>query len=225
MMSSPAAVAARLRPCAVLRGLAALAAGCSSSSPVTNFDLTRAAAGAGRKFGASDRSSWPSRGPCSRSKPTGSSSRTPTGAVSYLGGGQWADRLPRLIQSRLIQTFENSHGFRAVSRPGRCASRPDFQLTTEIRAFQIDAATGAGGGRDLRQARQRPHRPHRDDADLHRRACRSARSMPPTPRRRSTGRCRSCSSRSSALSPPGAWPKPRRPEAGAARLRWLGLQP
>ena len=63
------------------------------------------------------------------------------GSVSFLGGGQWADRLPRLIQSRLIQTFENASRLKAVSRPGERVSA-DYVLTTEIRAFQIEAATG-----------------------------------------------------------------------------------
>ncbi|HYI89020.1 MAG TPA: ABC-type transport auxiliary lipoprotein family protein, partial [Beijerinckiaceae bacterium] len=44
--------------------------------------------------------------------------KEPSGAVSAVAGGQWADRLPRLVQSRLIQTFENSSGLRAVTRPG-----------------------------------------------------------------------------------------------------------
>ena len=40
----------------------------------------------------------------------------PGGAVSYLGGGQWADRLPRLIQTRLIQSLENANRLKSVSR-------------------------------------------------------------------------------------------------------------
>jgi cholesterol transport system auxiliary component len=64
-----------------------------------------------------------------------------TGAVSFIGGGQWADRLPRLVQSRLIQTFENSSNLKAVSRPGdRVAA--DYQLNSDVRAFQIEEATG-----------------------------------------------------------------------------------
>lgn len=63
------------------------------------------------------------------------------GAISFLGNGQWADRLPRLIQARLIQTFENASRLKAVSRPGdRIVA--DYQLNTDIRAFQIDAAHG-----------------------------------------------------------------------------------
>ncbi|HEY8564282.1 MAG TPA: ABC-type transport auxiliary lipoprotein family protein [Beijerinckiaceae bacterium] len=67
--------------------------------------------------------------------------KDPSGAVSFLGGGQWADRLPRLVQARLVQTFENASRLKAVSRPGERITA-DFQLNTEIRAFNIDSATG-----------------------------------------------------------------------------------
>jgi cholesterol transport system auxiliary component len=63
-----------------------------------------------------------------------------SGSVSFLGGAQWADRLPRLVQARLIQTFENSSRIRAVSRPGDRITA-DYQLNTELRAFQISSAT------------------------------------------------------------------------------------
>ncbi len=64
-----------------------------------------------------------------------------TGAVSFVGGAQWADQLPRLIQARLIQTFENARSLAAVGRPGdRVAS--DYQLNTDIRAFEIRPGTG-----------------------------------------------------------------------------------
>lgn len=61
-------------------------------------------------------------------------------AVSFLGGGQWADRLPRLVQARIVQTFENASRLKAVSRSGERITA-DYLLTTEIRAFQVDATT------------------------------------------------------------------------------------
>lgn len=67
--------------------------------------------------------------------------RDAAGAVSYLPGAQWADRLPRLFQARLLQTFENATRIRAVARPGEGVTG-DYQLNTELRAFQLDAATG-----------------------------------------------------------------------------------
>jgi cholesterol transport system auxiliary component len=63
------------------------------------------------------------------------------GSLSFLGGGQWADRLPRLIQSRIIQSLENSGRLRSVSRPGDKVVA-DYQLISEIRAFDVQAATG-----------------------------------------------------------------------------------
>jgi cholesterol transport system auxiliary component len=60
--------------------------------------------------------------------------------LSYLPDGQWADRLPRLVQTRMIQTFENSNRFRSVGRPGDDFA-PDLRLVSEIRAFEADEAT------------------------------------------------------------------------------------
>lgn len=67
--------------------------------------------------------------------------REPGGSLSFLGGGQWADRLPRLIQTRLIQSLENSGRLRSVSRPGD-KILSDYQLISEIRAFDIAAGSG-----------------------------------------------------------------------------------
>jgi cholesterol transport system auxiliary component len=63
------------------------------------------------------------------------------GSLSYLGGAQWADQLPALVQSRMIATFENTSRIGAVSRPGDRVS-PDFQINTEIRRFEIDTIAG-----------------------------------------------------------------------------------
>lgn len=63
------------------------------------------------------------------------------GALSFVGSVQWADRVPRLVQTRLIQTFENGSRIAAVSRPGE-RMVPDVQLNTDIRSFNIDAASG-----------------------------------------------------------------------------------
>lgn len=54
--------------------------------------------------------------------------------IAYFSGAQWADRLPRLVQSRLVQTLERSGRFRAVGRPGQGLAI-DRQLVVEIRAF------------------------------------------------------------------------------------------
>ena len=63
------------------------------------------------------------------------------GQVSVLKGAQWADRLPRLIQTRLIQSFENVGLTAGIGRPGERIS-PDRQINVDIRAFEIDADRG-----------------------------------------------------------------------------------
>src|SRR5919107_3004061 len=59
-----------------------------------------------------------------------------SGSVSFIGGAQWADNLPRLIQTRLINTFENASQLRGVARPSSGASA-DVQLISELRRFEI----------------------------------------------------------------------------------------
>ena len=67
--------------------------------------------------------------------------REPGGSLSFLGGGQWADRLPRLIQTRLIQSLENAGRLRSVTRPSDKVSA-DYALVSEIREFDIAAGSG-----------------------------------------------------------------------------------
>ena len=61
--------------------------------------------------------------------------------IAYLAGAQWADRLPKLVQARLIQTFENTRLLAHVGRPGdRLAA--DRTLDSELRNFEIDVEAG-----------------------------------------------------------------------------------
>ena len=57
--------------------------------------------------------------------------------VSYYKGVAWSDRLPRLVQARIIETFQNSGAVKAVS-----ASTGQYALLTDLRAFQIDVTSG-----------------------------------------------------------------------------------
>jgi len=63
--------------------------------------------------------------------------RTGPQSVAYLSGAQWADKLPPLIQSRLIASFENAHLVRAAGKPGMLA---DATLHTNLRRFDFDPA-------------------------------------------------------------------------------------
>lgn len=67
--------------------------------------------------------------------------RTGPGAIAYLTGAQWAEELPNLLQTQIIQTFENSGYYRAVGRPGGRLTSP-VSLNLEIRRFDIDVPSG-----------------------------------------------------------------------------------
>lgn len=62
------------------------------------------------------------------------------GALSYLPDAQWADRLPKLFQVRLIQTFENASRLGRVGRPGDRVVA-DLALNVDIRSFGIEVAS------------------------------------------------------------------------------------
>ena len=57
--------------------------------------------------------------------------------VSYYKGVAWSDRLPRLVQARIIETFQNSGSVKAVS-----SGTGQYALVTDLRAFQIDVTSG-----------------------------------------------------------------------------------
>jgi cholesterol transport system auxiliary component len=54
--------------------------------------------------------------------------------IAYFTGAQWSDRLPRLVQSRLVEALERSGRFRAAGRPGQGLAI-DRQLIVDVRAF------------------------------------------------------------------------------------------
>ncbi|MBV9137417.1 MAG: membrane integrity-associated transporter subunit PqiC [Hyphomicrobiales bacterium] len=63
--------------------------------------------------------------------------------LATLAHAQWSDRLPRLVQARIVQAFENAG---AVGRVGIAGGpiTPDVTLYVEIRAFEVDAGAGRG---------------------------------------------------------------------------------
>jgi len=119
--------------------LAALAGACSSSPPTT-YDLSAPRQGARGGGGLTAQIAVAEPVAVQALEAERILVKDSSGAISFLGGAQWADRLPRLIQARLIQTFENASRIKAVSRPTDRIT-PDYQLTSEIRAFQIDAGS------------------------------------------------------------------------------------
>ena len=120
--------------------LGLLLAGCASGAAPTTYDLT-----APGDIGASGRG----RGLLVVAEPQALQAfdspriviTTREGSIAYLPDAQWADRLPKLLQVRLIQTFENGQRIQAVGRPGDRLV-PAAQLNSEIRRFGLDERTG-----------------------------------------------------------------------------------
>lgn len=65
--------------------------------------------------------------------------RPQPGSITFLKGAQWGDRLPKVIQAALVASFQNSGAFGGVGRPGEGLAI-DYQLISDIRAFEIDAS-------------------------------------------------------------------------------------
>lgn len=65
-------------------------------------------------------------------------------AIGYLAGGRWSDRAPRMIQTRLVESFENTHRIVAVGRQV-IGLRGDYNLKSELREFQAEYFEGPDG--------------------------------------------------------------------------------
>ncbi|WP_259345154.1 ABC-type transport auxiliary lipoprotein family protein [Candidatus Liberibacter sp.] len=57
--------------------------------------------------------------------------------IQYLINSQWSDKLPRMVQSKLIASFENDGRLLAISKPSQ-GMIADYQISSTIRSFEID---------------------------------------------------------------------------------------
>lgn len=62
--------------------------------------------------------------------------RTSPSAIQYLSKAQWDDRLPKIVQARLIDAFENSGLVGGVGRPGDGLAI-DYKIIVNIRSFEV----------------------------------------------------------------------------------------
>jgi cholesterol transport system auxiliary component len=60
------------------------------------------------------------------------------GEVAYLSDAQWVDRLPKLMQARIVQSFENSNRIRAVAKT-QDRVNADYVLVIDVRQFGMTA--------------------------------------------------------------------------------------
>ncbi|MBB3399264.1 MULTISPECIES: ABC-type transport auxiliary lipoprotein family protein [unclassified Rhizobium] len=62
--------------------------------------------------------------------------------IQYLSKAQWGDKLPRMVQAKLVEAYENSGKLGGVGVPGQGLAI-DYQLVTDIRSFEIDTTGGS----------------------------------------------------------------------------------
>ena len=58
-------------------------------------------------------------------------------SIDYFADSEWTDRAPLLVQTALVQSFENSRAIIAIDRE-LVGLRADFILKPEIRHFEAD---------------------------------------------------------------------------------------
>jgi cholesterol transport system auxiliary component len=64
-------------------------------------------------------------------------------SIDYFADSEWTDRVPLLVQTALLESFENSRAITAIDRES-IGLRADFILKTEIRHFEAlyDSSNG-----------------------------------------------------------------------------------
>jgi phospholipid/cholesterol/gamma-HCH transport system substrate-binding protein len=65
--------------------------------------------------------------------------RSQEGTYSSIENAEWADNLPKLLQTKVVQSFENARQLKSVSRPID-QLEAEHRLELSIRSFQIAAA-------------------------------------------------------------------------------------
>ncbi len=63
--------------------------------------------------------------------------------VAYFANTRWVERAPRLLQTLMVESFENSNRVEAVSRQA-IGLRSDFTIKSELREFQAEYRDGLG---------------------------------------------------------------------------------
>ncbi len=119
--------------------LAAGLSGCAGGAPTDSFDLSASTTGAAAR---APKGQLVVAEPLATS-PTDSDRivvRPTPDTVATLKGAQWVERLPRLVQTRIVQSFENARLLRSVGRPDS-KIEADYTLSPEIRRFDIDIAS------------------------------------------------------------------------------------
>lgn len=120
--------------------LAATLAGCGTAAKNDTYDLSAPASGAGPSAkGRQILVQQPTALQALNSEQI--VIKVSSSEIQYLAKAQWSDKLPRMVQAKLVEAYENSGKVGGVGVPGQGLAI-DYQVITDIRAFEI--RTGGG---------------------------------------------------------------------------------
>ena len=123
--------------------LAALVGACSSGPPPATYDLSAPAARVRSSLGLQVLVQEPAAVQALAGQQI--IVKDASGAISFLGGAQWAASLPSLVQTRLVHTFENSSQIRAVALPSSGATGRSHALLGAALVSGRDAGGRSAG--------------------------------------------------------------------------------
>ena len=66
--------------------------------------------------------------------------------LQYIAGSRWTDRAPKMVQTLIVESFENTAKIVAVGRQA-IGLRSDYNLKTELREFQAEYYDGTDTAR------------------------------------------------------------------------------
>ncbi|GGB37116.1 ABC transporter [Roseibium aquae] len=119
-----------------LVGGSLLLSACSSSGPVALYGLS-AAADPGAPGRRSSAQVLVTRPRALKALDTEYIAVAEPGPIySYFPNVAWADSLPSVVQSKIVETLQNTNRLRGVGMPGD-GLLIDYQLQTELRAFEL----------------------------------------------------------------------------------------
>ncbi len=70
-------------------------------------------------------------------------------ALKYFADSRWTERAPKMVQTLLVESFENTRKIVAVGRQA-IGLRSDFNLKTELREFQAEYYRASGSAPTVR---------------------------------------------------------------------------
>lgn len=128
---------AAVRLAAALLAVLAVAGCAGSSTPTAIYDLTASASEAGVGRARAGVQILVPEPRALQALNTDSIAVRPTAqTISYYGKVKWSDRLPRVLQTRIVQAFEDTGRVHAAGFPGE-GLLINYQLPIEIRNFEL----------------------------------------------------------------------------------------